>query len=110
MAVAARKDYLKDFWYQDLVSIVNGILAGRTNNSAQITLTQNSATTTITLWPNSLTKDSIIVFSPRTADAATEFGAGSIYISDIDADINTFEITHTNIASTDRVFDYAIIG
>ncbi len=97
-------------WLRKTVSVVNGMMRGRTNNYGTVTLTANSATTTVTLSKDRISIYSVIVFMPTTANAATEFGAGTMYVSATAPGSNTFTITHVNNAQTDRSFRYAIIG
>jgi hypothetical protein len=53
--------------------------------------------------------ESCVVFAPSTATAATEFGAGTLYVSTLTAG-TSFVITHVNSAVADRTFRYAIIA
>lgn len=86
--------------------MANGALDGRTNNVNNITLTENVATTVVT--DARVGADSVILFMPKTANAAAEVGAGTMYVSSRGKE--TFTITHANNAQTDRDFEYAIIG
>jgi hypothetical protein len=52
--------------------------------------------------------NSTILFSPRSANAATEIGNGTMYVS-AHSD-GSFTITHANSATTGRTFRYAIHG
>lgn len=82
------------------------LAAGRSNAVGTVTLTINVATTVVT--DNNCASGSTILFSPTTANAATEQGNGTMYIS---ATANkTFTITHANAATTGRTFNYAILG
>lgn len=95
---------------RNVVNVVNGIMLGRTNNTGSITLAENAATTVVTLPSGLLGADTIIFFSPTTANAATEYAAGTMFVSSRDVTNNTFTITHVNNAQTDRTFSYALIG
>lgn len=102
-------------WITSVDRVVTRINNGKTNNTNEITLTENSATTTVTLPHGVLGQDTVIVFMPTTANAATEFGAGSMYVSARSIsnryDTNsTFTITHANNAQTDRTFRYIMVG
>jgi hypothetical protein len=95
---------------RSLIRVIRNMMQGKTNNTDTVTLTANSTTTTVTLADGRLSNDTVIVFMPTTANAATEFGAGSMYISAKNIGSNTFTITHVNNAQTDRTFSYALIG
>lgn len=107
---SVRENAVDEPWYRDLAGVTNAIIQGRTNNTGSLTLTANTATSTVTEAPLRLSTNSVILLSPKTANAATEFGSGNLYVSNIDVNAKTFTITHTNAATTDRDFDYAIIG
>ena len=92
------------------VQIINQIMQGKTNNTGTATLTANVGTTTITEAPFRIGDTTVILFMPTTANAATEFGAGTLYVSARSVANNTFTITHANNAQTDRIFYYVLIG
>ena len=95
---------------------IQQLAAGRSNAVGTVTLTQNSATTVVTTEKGlcsaaNLTEKitgSVPILVPTTAAAATEFGAGSLYISAIGTD--TFTITHVNSATAGRTFLYVLHG
>lgn len=94
------------------VKIIRNIMQGRTNNVHTVTLNANATTTAVDLPVDTLGQYSAIFFMPTTASAATEFGAGSMYVS-ARAPLSTtatFTITHTNTADTDKTFYYIIVG
>lgn len=97
---------------RQIINTVKNLMQGRSNNASSVTLTANSATTVVQVPKNKLGQNTLIFFMPQTANAATEFGAGSMYVSsrDILADPPTFTITHVNNAQTDRTFGYIIVG
>jgi hypothetical protein len=82
--------------------------AGRSNAVGSVTLTQNVATTTVTTRTGTCAPGSVPILIPTTANAATEFGAGTWYISSVG--IDTFTITHVNSATASRTFLYVIVG
>lgn len=82
--------------------------AGRSNAVGTVTLATGAATTVVTTMPGICAPGSVPILIPTTANAATEFGAGSLYISSVG--LNTFTITHVNSATTLRTFLYAIVG
>jgi len=84
------------------------LAAGRSNATGTITLTINSATTVVTTPTGICAPGSKINLTPTTANAATEFGAGTWYISSVGVD--TFTITHINSATASRTFAYDVVG
>lgn len=85
---------------------IRDLFEGRSNTYGTFTMTENSDTTVVT-QPN-VGPDSVITLTPRTSAAATEFGAGTWYISAVAE--GTFTVTHVNSATANRTFDYAFHG
>jgi hypothetical protein len=103
--------YLPEINETDLKKIVLSLQqlgAGRSNSVGTVTLTQNSATSVVTTRTGTCAPGSVPILVPTTANAATEFGAGSWHISSVGVD--TFTITHVNSATASRTFIYAILG
>ena len=92
---------------REIAQVVNGTLGGKLNCTGTVTLTANVATTTVS--DPRVGNDSCIGFMATTANAATEFGAGTMYVSTRTAG-TSFVITHVNAATADRSFVYSIIG
>ena len=89
-----------------IVLAIQQLAAGRSNAVGTVTLTENAATTVVT--DNNFAPGSVPLFTPTTANAAAEIGAGTMYIS---ARANkSFTITHANSATAGRTFLYAIQG
>lgn len=86
--------------------VLRGIMDGKTNNRGSFTVTASAATTVVT--DLRVGADSIILPSPITAAAATEWASGAMYVSSIGK--QTFTVTHNNSAPTTRDFTYAVIG
>lgn len=93
-----------------LIQALKGMMQGKTNNTGSVTLAANSATTTVSEIEGRIGQETIIFFMPTTANAAAEFGAGSMYVSTRSIANKTFTITHVNNAQTDRIFNYILIG
>ena len=95
-----------------MLRVMKNMIKGRTNNAHSVTLTANSATTTVELPKNEIGQETLVFFAPQTVNAATEFGAGTMYVSarSILAEPATFTITHANNAQTDRTFGYILVG
>lgn len=81
---------------------------GKFNAVADLTLTANAASTTLT--DPRLTLGSFIEFDPTTANAATEKAAGTMYVLAANRASGSFTVTHANNVQTDRTFKVLIIG
>jgi hypothetical protein len=91
-----------------LADSINKLAKGRIDAYGTVTLLANQTTTTVTTSDAGVSVKSTIVLTPRTANAAAEIGAGTLYVS---AKGNgSFTITHANNAQTDRTYDFAWIG
>lgn len=95
-------------WGRGIVSAVNAFLRGSVPWVADLTLTANAASTTLT--DARLTYFSAVVFMPMTANAAAEIGAGTLYVLQANMKTGVWVITHANNAQTDRTFRLAFIG
>jgi len=82
------------------------IMDGKTNNTGSFTVTANQATTAVTDFR--VGADSVIAMMPTTANAATEWASGNMYVSS--AGKQTFTVTHTNSATASRTFKYTVTG
>lgn len=95
---------------REIVTVANGAMLGKTNNTGTVTLTANAVSTVVSMAPGLIGPDTVFLFSPTTANAAAEFGGGSMYVSARSVPNSTFTITHANNAQTDRTFSYVFIG
>lgn len=115
--------YVPELNEQDLKKVIlslQQIAAGRSNATGIVTLTPSSATTVVTptrvgtIAAASITPSgnalpaSQPIFTSLTLAAAVELASGAMYVSAVAKD--TFTITHTNSATSDRTFAYAILG
>src|SRR5881394_1586994 len=89
-----------------IVLAIQQLAAGRSNAVGSVTLATGSATTTVST-PN-CAAGSAPILTPATANAAAEFGNGTIYISAVAN--GSFTITHANNATAGRTFLYALVG
>jgi hypothetical protein len=89
-----------------LVQAINQLIQGRNNVSGTVTLTLNAATTTVT--NPAISASSQPQLFPKTANAATELGAGGMYVSAVAA--GSFTITHVNSATASRTFGWVALG
>lgn len=90
--------------YRKTASVVNGVLAGKTNNTGTVTLTANAASTVVSDFR--ATSQSVIVLMPTTANAAAAIA--TTYVSSRGS--KTFTLTHANNAQADKTFGYAVVG
>jgi hypothetical protein len=97
-------------WLRLIAYKVNDIMNGKTNNTGTVTLTASAGSTTVSEAAGRIGAATVILFMPTTANAATEFGAGTMYVSARSVSGNTFTITHTNGLSADRTFYYVLVG
>lgn len=89
-----------------VILAVQQLAAGRSNATGTVTLGTSAATTTVS-DPN-CAAGSVPLLIPASANAATEVGNGTIYVSAV---VNgAFTITHANSATTGRTFLYALQG
>ena len=82
-------------------TVVNNILDGKLNSTGSITLTNSSATTTLS--DDRIGGDSVILFMPTTSNASST----TIYVTARQKGQAT--LNHAN-SSTTRSFDYVIFG
>jgi hypothetical protein len=93
--------YLKNLW-----EAMQNVRRGKTENVIEVTLTADAGTTTIS--DPRLSRQSVLVFDPKTANAAAELAAGTLYASTRGK--GEWILTHANNSQTDRSFQSAIIG
>jgi len=95
--------YLRRQW-----DALQSMRKGKLECVTTLTLAANAATTTIT--DIRLSPQSVVVFDPKTVNAATELAAGTLYVLTANRGDGSWTVTHANNAQTDRDFQVAIIG
>jgi len=95
-------------WLFSIADIIRQIMTGKINATGSVTLTANSATTTLT--DARLSINSVVLFDPTTATAATELYGATMYVLTANRTNGVWTITNANNAQTDRTFKYLIIG
>lgn len=95
--------YMRRLWES-----LKPLRAGKTQNVTTLTLTANAATTVLNWY--GLSPQSVVVFDPKTANAAAELAAGTMYVLTANRANNAFTVTHANNAQVDRTFQVAIVG
>lgn len=89
-----------------IVLAIQGLAAGRSNAVGTVTLAAGASTTTVST-PNAAS-GSTPILTPASANAATELGNGTLYVSAVAN--GSFTITHASSAATGRTFLYAVLG
>ncbi len=89
-----------------IVAVVNRVNLGKLNCTGTVTLLAGLSITTVA--DHRATADSVVMFMPLSASAASEQAAGGMYVS-VRA-TGSFAIAHANNAQVDRTFGYAVIG
>lgn len=98
-------DYYNEAQHRRLLAnTVNSLLGGKVNSTGTVTLTQSNTSTTLT--DANIGANSIILFMPTTATAATAMTA--LYVSSRGDGSAT--LTHDNTADSDRTFGYVVFG
>jgi len=89
-----------------IVLAIQQLAAGRSNAVGNVTLATGASSTTVTT-PN-CAAGSVPILVPASANAATELGNGTMYVSAVAN--GAFTITHANSATTGRTFLWAVVG
>ena len=89
-----------------IVLALQQLAAGRSNATGTVTLATGAATTTVS-DPN-CAAGTVPLLVPASANAATEVGNGTMYVSVVAN--GAFTITHANSATAGRTFLYALQG
>lgn len=89
---------------REVAQAVNLLIDGKSNARGSFTLTASTTTTTVT--DLRVGEDSIINYTPTTANAAAEIGAGGMFVSARNNE--SFVITHANNSQNDRSFIYTV--
>jgi hypothetical protein len=89
-----------------IVLAIQQLAAGRSNAVGTVTLATSASSTTVTTA--NCAAGSVPILVPASANAATEVGNGTMYVSAVAN--GAFTITHANAATTGRVFLWAVVG
>ena len=81
---------------------------GKLECVVELTLREDEATTVLT--DSRLSVQSVVIFDPKTANAAAALYGGSMYVLTANRTNGAWTITHPNNAQTDKHFQCAIIG
>ena len=91
-----------------IVFAINQLAQGRSNAVGTFTCTENAATTTV--QAPACAAGSSVLLMPTTANAAAEFGNGTIYVETATVAAGSFVVTHANSATAGRTFYYVCLG
>jgi hypothetical protein len=89
-----------------IVNVINQLAHGRSVVAGSVTLTVNVATTTVS--NDVIPAGCFPQLTPASANAATEMGNGTCYVSAVAK--GSFTITHANAATTARTFHWFAVG
>ena len=89
-----------------IILAIQNLAAGRSNAVGSVTLATGAATTVVA--DKNCAAGSTPLLTPTTANAATEIGNGTMYVSTVAN--GSFTITHANSVTAGRTFLYAILG
>jgi hypothetical protein len=95
-------------WARKLFDAIKAWRIGKFDCTKEFTLTANAATSTLTDYR--LSPQSYVGFDPRTANAATEKAAGTLYALTANRGDGAWTITHANNAQNDRTYTVVILG
>ena len=96
---------LEESYLRELMKTANAAMNGQLNSTGYFTCATGAASTTVkSIFCNA---NSVVILTPTTANAATEQGAGSLYVV---AGDKQFVVNHINSATTGRTFRYVILG
>ena len=98
----------EEFHRRQISQSVNQMLTGKTNNVLDFTATASAASTTIT--DARIGVNTALIFTPTSANASAEIGAGTIYVSSASRVNGSVAVTHANNSQTDRTFKVVLVG
>lgn len=91
-----------------MYEVLQQIRSGKLEVVGELTLTAGAASTAVT--DIRVSPQSVIVWHPRTANAAAELAAGTMYVTDANMGSGSMVVTHANNAQVDRTFRFAVLG
>ncbi len=97
-----------DPYSRRVYEVMQQLRSGKLEVVGELTLTAGAASTAVT--DIRVSPQSVIVWHPRTANAAAELAAGTMYVTDANMGSGSFTVTHANNAQVDRIFKYAVVG
>jgi hypothetical protein len=99
-----------DSWIRQAAICFKQLGQGKIETTGQFTLSTGTAATVINLSSGILGQNSILLYNPVTSQASTEVANGTIFTGTKDVANKTVTINHASSATTNRTFDYVILG
>lgn len=105
MAIQIPRDLgFNEIGWRRLIDAVFQLVEGRHNAFGEVTLRANQTTTVVN--SENCGDNSVVLLSPRTANAAAAIP--TTYVSSVAR--GSFTLTHANNAQADKRFDYTVDG
>jgi hypothetical protein len=95
--------YVRRLW-----DSLHALRLGKMEVVQELTLTANAATTTFNRL--GVSPQTGIMFDAKSANAAAELAAGTMYVLAANRSNDSFIITHANNAQVDRIFHVITVG
>lgn len=95
--------YVRRLW-----DAIHAVRLGKLEVVQELTLTANAATTTFNRL--GVSPQTGIIFDPKSANAAAELAAGTMFVTTANRSNDSFIVTHANNAQNDRLFHVITIG
>ena len=89
-----------------IVSAINRVIEGRTDNFGSVTLEASTARTIVRPSGALISENSVVLLSPRTANAAGALA--TTYVESVEN--GGFTLAHASNSQADKTFDYVWIG
>lgn len=97
-------------WSLKVRNAVNNNLNGKLNSTGTFTLNASTVSTSIKFANGMIGQNTVILYFPLTANAATVAYDGAMFMSTRDVVNSVLGLTHTSDANTDKTFAYVLIG
>lgn len=97
-------------WASKVKNVVNGNLNGKLNSTGTFTLNASTVSTSVKFTDGMIGQDTVLIYYPLTANAATVSADGNMFMSSRDVTNAVLGLTHTSDANTDKTFAYVLIG
>ncbi len=95
-------------WNRSIVAVLNNAMLGKINVVGTVTLTASTTTTTISL-PR-ISRNTVVLYTPTTANASAEVGNGTIFQTYPNTTTGQAVLNHASNAQVDRTFAFALLG
>jgi hypothetical protein len=91
-----------------LWEVVAQVRRGKIDAVSTFTLTANAASSVLNF--KGLSPQSVVIFDPKTANAATELYGGTMYALTANRGNDQWTVTHANNAQADRTFQVLVMS